>query len=82
MACDWTEEEIDFVDWVFNASPVLRERAELMEPHEGLTYEQDDEKRGSYAGRSTRFMEGITDEVSKKIVKKIRNRYRVKVWPW
>jgi hypothetical protein len=23
-ACDWTPEEIDFVDWVFNASPVLK----------------------------------------------------------
>lgn len=29
-ACDWTPEEIDFVDWVFNASPVLKERAEMM----------------------------------------------------
>jgi len=23
-ACDWTAKEIDFVDWVFNAAPVLR----------------------------------------------------------
>jgi tetratricopeptide (TPR) repeat protein len=81
-ACDWTAEEIDFVDWVFNASPVLRERADLMELHEGLTYERDDEKRGSFAWRSTRFIEGITDEVSETMVKKIRNRYGVEVWPW
>jgi tetratricopeptide (TPR) repeat protein len=81
-ACDWTTEEIDFVDWVFNASRVLKERAELMELQEGLTYERDDEKRGSYAWRSTRFVEGITDEVSEKMVKKIRNRYGVEVWPW
>lgn len=38
-ACDWTPEEIDFVDWVFNASPVLKERAEMMALHEGITYE-------------------------------------------
>ena len=81
-ACDWAAEEIDFVDWVFSASPVLKERAELMELQEGLTYEWDDEKRGSFAWRSTRFIDGITDEVSDKMVKKIRNRYGVEVWPW
>ena len=36
-ACDWTPEEIDFVDWVFNASPVLKERAEMMALQEGMT---------------------------------------------
>jgi tetratricopeptide (TPR) repeat protein len=81
-ACDWSADEIDFVDWVFNSSPVLRERAELMELQEGLTYERDDEKRGSYAWRSTLFVEGITDKVSDKMVKKIRNHYGVEVWPW
>jgi len=81
-ACYWTAEETDFVDWVFNASPVLKERAELMVLHEGLTYERDDEKRGSYAWRSTRFIDGITDEASEKMVRKVQNRYGVEVWPW
>ena len=44
-ACDWTPEEIDFVDWVFNVSPVLKERNEMMALHEGMTYERDAEKR-------------------------------------
>jgi hypothetical protein len=35
--CDWSAQEIDFVDWVFNSAAVLRERANLMEQHEGLT---------------------------------------------
>lgn len=26
-ACDWTAKEIDFVNWVFNAVPVIKERA-------------------------------------------------------
>ena len=81
-ACDWAAEEIDFVDWVFNALAVHKERAELMELQEGLTYERDDEERGSYAWRSTRFVDGITDVVSEKMVKKIRNRYGAEVWPW
>lgn len=82
VGCDWTTEEVDFVDWVFNASPVLSERAELMELQEGLTYERDDEKRDSHAWRSTRFVKGITDELSKRMVKKIRNHNGVEVWPW
>jgi len=81
-AGNWSVEEIDFVDWVFNASAVLKERAELMELQEGLTYERDDEKRGSYACRSTRFVDGITDDISGKMVTKIPNRYGVEVWPW
>jgi hypothetical protein len=39
--CDWSAQEADFVDWVFNSSEVLRERASLMDQHEGLTYERD-----------------------------------------
>lgn len=39
--CDWSAQEIDVVDWVFNSSAVLRELANLMEQHEGLTYERD-----------------------------------------
>jgi hypothetical protein len=80
--CHWSAQEVDFVDWVFNASEVLRERAELMELQERLTYERDDEKRGSFAWRSTRFIDEITDDVSEMMVKKIRNRYGAEVWPW
>lgn len=40
-ACDWTTEEIDFVDWVFNTAPVLKERAAWMALNEGLTYVWD-----------------------------------------
>jgi hypothetical protein len=61
---------------------VLRERAELMKLQESLNYERGDEKRGSFACRSSRFVDGITDEVSEKIGKKIRNRYGMKVRPW
>ena len=50
-----------------------------MELQEGLTYERDDEKRGSFAWRSTRFVDGITDGVSETMAKKIRNRYGVEV---
>lgn len=38
--CDWTPEEVAFVDWVFNLAAVLKERAMLMELHKGLIYER------------------------------------------
>jgi len=81
-AGDWTPEEVDFVDWVFNASPVLKERAEMMALHEGMTYERDAEKRASYAQRSLDFIDRITDTLSKKMTRKVKNRYDVDIWPW
>ena len=81
-ACDWTPQEIDFVDWVFNASPVLKERAEMMALHEGMTYERDAGKRAPYAQRSLEFIDRITDTLSKKIVRKVKNRWGVDIWPW
>ena len=80
--CDWTPEEIDFVDWVFNSAAVLKERAKLAEQHEGLTYERDPERRGAYAEKSAYFVSGITDTLSKKLVRKVRNRYNQDIWPW
>lgn len=81
-ASHWTPEEVDFVDWVFNASAVLNERAEMMALHEGLTYERDPEKRDPFAAKSMTFIDRITDTLSKKMVRQIRNRYGVEIWPW
>ena len=81
-AFDWMPQEIDFLDWVFNASPVLKERAEMMALHEGMTYERDAEKRTPYAKRSLDFIDRITDALSKKMVKKVKNRWDVEIWPW
>lgn len=78
----WTPKEIDFVDWLFNASSVLKERAEVMMLHEGLTYERDPEKRDPFAAKSMTFIDRITDTLSKKMVCRIRNRYDVEIWPW
>ena len=80
--CDWTAQEIDFVDWVFNSSEVLRERASLMEQNEGLTYERDSVRREPFALRSSYFVNELTYELSKAMVKSNQNRYGVEVWPW
>ncbi len=80
--CDWSAQEIDFVDWVFNSSAALRERANLMEQHEGLTYERDAVRREPFALRSSCFVDELTDHLSIAMVKRIQNRYGVEIWPW
>ena len=80
--CDWTAQEIDFVDWVFNSSAVLRERACLMDHHEGLTYERDAGRREPIALRSSYFVNELTDDLSIMMVKKIQNCYGIEIWPW
>lgn len=80
-ACNWTPEEIDFVDWVFNVSPVLKERADMMALHEVMTYERDAEKRIPYALRSFDFIDHITNTLSLKMVRKVKNRWDIEVWP-
>lgn len=81
-ACGWTPEEIDFVDWVFNASPALKERAEMMALHEGMTYERNSEKRAPYAQRSLDLIDRITDTLSKEMVRQVKNRWHDEIWPW
>ena len=80
--CGWIAAESDFVDWVFNSSAVLRERASLMEQHEGLTHERDAVRREPFAMRSSYFVNELTDDLSKAMVKRIQNRYGVEIWPW
>lgn len=80
--CDWSAQEIDFVDWVFNSAVVMQERASLMEQHEGLTYERAAVGREPFALRSSYFINELTDELSTTMVKRIQNRYGVEIWPW
>ncbi len=67
--CDWSAQEIDFVDWVFNSSAVLRERASLVEQHEGLTYERDTVRLKPFALRSCYFVNALTDDLSTAMVR-------------
>lgn len=61
---------------------MLRERANLMDQHEGLTYERDAMLREPFAPRSTYFVNEMTDDVSIVMVKRIKNRCGVEIWPW
>jgi tetratricopeptide (TPR) repeat protein len=81
-ACDWTAEEIDFVDWVFNTAPVLKERAAWMALNERLSPTWDAEQRALNAARLMAFIDRITDTLSKKMLRKVKNRSSDITWPW
>lgn len=72
----------DFVDWVLNCSAVLRERADLMEAREGLTYVHAFQERGPLVERVRVLTEGIDDRLSDLLVRQVSNRWGRKVWPW
>ena len=54
----------------------------IREVYEGITYEQGAEKRAPYAQRSFDFINRITNTLSKKMVRKVKNRWDVEIWPW
>jgi hypothetical protein len=70
------------VDWVFNGAPVLKERSAWMALNEGLTYTWDAEQRTPYAQKSMMFIDRITDTLSEKMVRKVKNRWGDEIWPW
>lgn len=80
--CCWPQEEVDFLDWLFNSSHVLKERAEIMTLHENLTYEYDPSKRRSSVDKLFNFENQINDELSKQLVRKVKNRFNQDIWPW
>lgn len=54
----------------------------MMVLHEAMTYERDAEKRSPYAQRSFDFINRITDTMSKKMMRKVKNRWGNDIWPW
>lgn len=78
----WTSDEIDFVDWVFNASDVLRERSDLMMIREALTNEHNPEIRREWGMRFDDFIKGIDARVSDQMVRKTTNPWGEEIWPW
>lgn len=54
----------------------------MMALREGMTCERDAEKRAPYAQRSLDFMGRITDTLSKKMVRMVKNRWDDDIWAW
>ena len=79
---EWRPDEIDFADWVFNASHVLQERADLTRLRESMSCEQDGSARVAIGREMMRFRNGIDSSISKEMVRQTRNRDGALIWPW
>lgn len=77
-----SSEQKDFVDWVFNCSDVLRERADLMACHEALTYSREPSDRIGHIEKRKELLSSIDDRLSLKLVCKVQNRWGDEIWPW
>lgn len=75
-----TPKAVDFLDWLYNCAIVLRERLELAEVNEGLTYENDYKKRGEYVYQKEALRINIR-KVPMLIQKVTDSRGEVR-WPW
>ena len=50
--------------------------------NEGMTYAWDAEQRAPYPQKSMAFINSITDTLSKKMGRKVKNRWGDEIWPW
>lgn len=78
----WSDEETDFVDWVFNHSSVLRERAEITEIKEGMSQSIDPVVRSALWKRERTLMSQLDDTLSTKLISPIKNRWQEEILPW
>ncbi len=69
-----TDGAVDFCEWLLNHSAILKERAAIAEAQEGLFHEWDLNKREQYVGLETKAIASINKGLSKKIVKKFKDR--------
>ena len=65
---------VERLEKLFKAEGAKIEQVQRLEKRD-LSYEHNHQK-------SAYFVSGITDTLSKKLVRKVRNRYNQDVWPW
>ncbi|EPF1631707.1 tetratricopeptide repeat protein, partial [Escherichia coli] len=75
-------EALLFVNWLYNQSGVLSERAEFMKCAEMLLRADDQEMNESIFQQRELLRERIDETLSEKIVQKCRNMNGEYVWPW
>lgn len=73
---------IRFVNWLFNHSSVMSERAEIMKYAEMLVSEDEPEVWESLFARRETLLEKIDDRLSEEIVQKCKTWHGTVVWPW
>lgn len=82
LSGNWADAERDFVDWVFNSSAVLRERATLVDLHEQLSTKLDYAARSGLVDRLLSHGAAFDPDLSSQMVHARTNRYGADYWPW
>ena len=75
-------EALLFVNWLYNQSGVLSERAEFMKCAEMLLRADDQEMNESIFQQRELLRERIDDRLSEEIVQKLRTLNGEEIWPW
>lgn len=80
----WEEypEALLFVNWLYNHSSVLRERADMFEYAEMLMREENEKVCERIFKQQELLISKIDDRISEKIVQKHRTLQGESVWPW
>lgn len=75
-------EALAFARWLFNHSNIMTERASLMKCSEDLFNERDFDVRRRIIDHQQRLLNGIDHRLSMEIIKKVKNRQGLEIWPW
>ncbi|KAE9771492.1 tetratricopeptide repeat protein [Escherichia coli] len=75
-------EALLFVNWLYNHSSVLRERAEIIKCAEMLMHEDDYEVCECIFRQQEELRGRIDDRLSEEIIQKCRNMKGEYIWPW
>ncbi len=75
-------EALRFINWLYNHSSVLSERAEFIRCAEELMKEDDFDECENILQHQQWLFERIDDTISEKIIQRCRNMRGEKVWPW
>lgn len=76
------DDAIEFLNWAYNCSMVLKDRAQHMELHEQLDRAREFHERGNIIQMMGDFNKTINLETSKKISIEVTNRYGDTLPPW
>jgi tetratricopeptide (TPR) repeat protein len=75
-------DSIAFVDWLFNCSAILQERADTAAAREALSYEGDFQKRSAIVELDRSMLTNIDDSLSRTLIRKVTNPRGQQCWPW
>lgn len=76
------EDALAFVDWLFNCSAILQERADATAAREALSYESDFQKRSALVDLERSMLTNMDDSLSRTLIRRVTNPRGQQCWPW